>query len=416
MRILTFVAALLAAAPAFAQSVPNGNTALSQAQIWSPAQWTLAWQSKADANGGILTNPTLINPTFTNILINGGTLTGTLAGSGSINITGTETAASFSASPPSSASALYNQSGIHLYNSSGGLIAGIGANATSTANLQQVLVTDTGLLIGGTTATPPLLVPVPASTAVNGLEADAAVTGSAPSLGVQGTDTNISLKLAPKGSGSVVVTAPVSATGGGTFGGTWAGSPALVLSNTASAASNMPSLLVDTSAAIGMQFFPSATAALLNPLVSASDQAIINGAAASGTNAMTIAPWSATRSGIRMVGDGEVYTANNTLDNGGGGISISGHIASTGTIPTLSACGTSPTISTNSTDTKGAITEGTTSTGCTVTFATAYTSAPMCVVSSPNGILPTSYSASTTALTIVNASATGDQFNYSCVQ
>ena len=82
----------------------------------------------------------------------------------------------------------------------------------------------------------------------------------------------------------------------------------------------------------------------------------------------------------------------------------------------LSSCGTSPSINATATDTKGTITEGTTATGCTLTFQTAYNTAPDCVVSSPSGVTPTSYTTSTTALTIVNASATGDKFTYLCIQ
>ena len=114
-----------------------------------------------------------------------------------------------------------------------------------------------------------------------------------------------------------------------------------------------------------------------------------------------------------FTGSGTALTVTNNASFGS--LSI-GHIISTGTIPVASACGTSPTVVTGSTDTGGSVTEGTTATGCTVTFATAYATAPFCVVSSPNGAPFTSYTASTTALTIVNASASGDDFTWVCLQ
>jgi hypothetical protein len=95
------------------------------------------------------------------------------------------------------------------------------------------------------------------------------------------------------------------------------------------------------------------------------------------------------------------------------------HIKSGSTVLTsanLSGCGTGPSISTTATDTKGTITQGATATGCTLTFASAYITAPDCVVSSPNGAALTGYTPSTTALVITNASATGDKFSYVCVQ
>jgi hypothetical protein len=108
-----------------------------------------------------------------------------------------------------------------------------------------------------------------------------------------------------------------------------------------------------------------------------------------------------------------------TIGNAGGGID-DGHI---GFLPStfltasaLSGCGTSPSISATAGDAHGTITEGTTATGCVMTFATAYATAPDCVLSSPSGNAFTSYSASTTALTIVNASASGDKFTYVCEQ
>jgi hypothetical protein len=95
-------------------------------------------------------------------------------------------------------------------------------------------------------------------------------------------------------------------------------------------------------------------------------------------------------------------------------LTILGHENFSGTIPTLSSCGTSPAIATNSTDGAGEITEGSVSTGCTITFATAYTNAPFCTVTEQSG-LSASYVLSTSAITITNIGAlSGTKIDYEC--
>lgn len=60
----TLAAASFAPGIGFAQSVPNASTApIVQGATWTPAQWQNAWTSKVDTTNGVLTNPTLINPT-----------------------------------------------------------------------------------------------------------------------------------------------------------------------------------------------------------------------------------------------------------------------------------------------------------------------------------------------------------------
>jgi hypothetical protein len=97
-------------------------------------------------------------------------------------------------------------------------------------------------------------------------------------------------------------------------------------------------------------------------------------------------------------------------------LSATGHWISLGTAPAATSCGTTPAMSAQATDYKGTVTEGTTATGCILTFATAYATAPDCIVTSPTGSVLTSYSVSTTALTLVNSSASGDKFSYVCIQ
>lgn len=83
--------------------------------------------------------------------------------------------------------------------------------------------------------------------------------------------------------------------------------------------------------------------------------------------------------------------------------------------PVLTGCGTSPTLDSRAGDVTGTITEGTTATGCTLTFHVAYAFvAPHCTVTSPNGAQYTAYTPSETALVITNISSSGSQFTYSC--
>lgn len=93
-----------------------------------------------------------------------------------------------------------------------------------------------------------------------------------------------------------------------------------------------------------------------------------------------------------------------------------GHQYLSGPIPTLSSCGTSPTITGN--DNAGTITVGTTATGCTVTFARAWTSAPVCTISNQNMSITSTlgYTISTTALTFSQATGfSSNVVNYICV-
>lgn len=96
-------------------------------------------------------------------------------------------------------------------------------------------------------------------------------------------------------------------------------------------------------------------------------------------------------------------------------VDYAGHLNSLGTIPVLSSCGTSPTITTGSTDTVGEITEGSAASGCAITFATAYVAAPFCTVTSQGGLV-FSYAVSTTAITVTNVgSLSSTKLNYHCM-
>jgi hypothetical protein len=85
-------------------------------------------------------------------------------------------------------------------------------------------------------------------------------------------------------------------------------------------------------------------------------------------------------------------------------LTVNGHIGTDGAIPTLTSCGTSPSIVTGSTDTAGEVTEGTIATGCTITFASAYARAPFVTVTAQSGLV-FSYTISASAITITNVGA-----------
>lgn len=97
-------------------------------------------------------------------------------------------------------------------------------------------------------------------------------------------------------------------------------------------------------------------------------------------------------------------------------IYLPGHVLTTGPgTPVLTSCGSgSPAIT--GTDTGGVVTTGTTATGCIITFSKAYLATPYCVVSTQSvlGTTPFQYTASLTALTITQGSATGNLINYVC--
>ena len=66
------------------------------------------------------------------------------------------------------------------------------------------------------------------------------------------------------------------------------------------------------------------------------------------------------------------------------------------------------------TDHDGAISEGPSSTGCTITFYTPWVTAPTCSLYSPSGTTITGSTTSTTALTYTHASASSVTVNYRC--
>ena len=103
----------------------------------------------------------------------------------------------------------------------------------------------------------------------------------------------------------------------------------------------------------------------------------------------------------------------------GAKLDVTGHIASSGSVPTVGSCGTSPSIV--GTDTRGKVTFGTgIPSACTITFDTAYGTAPYCTLTAYGGDPTVTYwvtSTSTTTLVIGTSTvAASVQIVYLCLQ
>lgn len=85
------------------------------------------------------------------------------------------------------------------------------------------------------------------------------------------------------------------------------------------------------------------------------------------------------------------------------------------TAPALTACGTSPAIV--GTDLAGTVTMGTGSpTGCVITFGTAKSAAPHCVVTwIATPLASQSYATSTTAITLTQTATSSNVVKYVCI-
>lgn len=91
-----------------------------------------------------------------------------------------------------------------------------------------------------------------------------------------------------------------------------------------------------------------------------------------------------------------------------------GHFLTQASAPTLSSCGTTPTIA--GSDSWATIVTGTTTTACTVTFRQAFLAAPFCVLAAPGtSVVPFTYTTQTTSI-IVTFTGTNSalRVNYFC--
>ncbi len=94
-------------------------------------------------------------------------------------------------------------------------------------------------------------------------------------------------------------------------------------------------------------------------------------------------------SGGFTVGSSSVSDLGSGTIDAAGSIATGNHFRSRGSAPTLSTCGTGSTVT--GTDAAGEVINGSSITSCTVTFASAYSSAPVCIVQDYSNATPTIY-------------------------
>ena len=111
-------------------------------------------------------------------------------------------------------------------------------------------------------------------------------------------------------------------------------------------------------------------------------------------------------------------TATLTVGDGAGSATQGNHIAFVNTTqPALTSCGGgSPALDATGSDVAGTITEGSSATGCVLTFNKAFATAPHCTVSSSTGLASLTWTISTTLLTISNSSTSSGKVSYICTQ
>lgn len=130
-----------------------------------------------------------------------------------------------------------------------------------------------------------------------------------------------------------------------------------------------------------------------------------------GTNILNVNT-SSTTSGYNLL-DLRSSTSTGTLF----GVDQFGHVFASSTTPVLSTCGTSPSITTDSSDFSGTITVGSVAaTGCTLTFGTLHVNAPHCVITnqSMSVVNAMTYTEGTTGFTVSMTGLTGDKLDYIC--
>lgn len=120
------------------------------------------------------------------------------------------------------------------------------------------------------------------------------------------------------------------------------------------------------------------------------------------------------------IANSNVMTATFTVSDFGGAATYGSHVRfHQTTLPAPSACGGgTPALDANASDTGGTVTEGTSATGCVVTFHVAYPTTPHCQITAlvGNATVVGLSAVSTTALTVTNSAGSGNVFNYACWQ
>jgi hypothetical protein len=143
------------------------------------------------------------------------------------------------------------------------------------------------------------------------------------------------------------------------------------------------------------------------------------GAETTGAHNVIIAPTNLTPvcqsgNGVIIIGyEQDCLTASSSNEINIGGI-IFANNASTAA-PSVSSCGTSPTIDSRANNRSGTVTVGTgTIASCTITFASAYATWDHCRVTSQTSETTFAYSYTTAAITATAVSLTSDKIDYDC--
>lgn len=102
-----------------------------------------------------------------------------------------------------------------------------------------------------------------------------------------------------------------------------------------------------------------------------------------------------------------------TISTGSFTMSSAGHAAFTGTAPSITSCGSTPSPSITGSDMAGRFTTGGTATSCTITFQATFTNPPSCIIHTEGSATQPTYTTSATAITITVDIAT-TTYDYIC--
>lgn len=112
------------------------------------------------------------------------------------------------------------------------------------------------------------------------------------------------------------------------------------------------------------------------------------------------------------IGDGTT-TASVTIGGGSNNVVVGSHLSTTGVAPGISACGGSPSVDANASDSAGTVTPGSGATSCTITFHAAYVTFNHCRATSQASLAAFAYSYTKSVLTLTATALTG-AIDYQC--
>jgi hypothetical protein len=274
-----------------------------------------------------------------------------------------------------------NATDISIAPAGGNIILGVNALHSVIVPGNAKFVTNN---ISGSTGAPILSFGSPAN-GVNYYDFSSAIAGDAPEIHTEGSDTNISMVLRPKGTATVSIQNATAknlyvSPGGTRLAATVAIGPASYYDSYNNAAETLH--VQDRTATTGVT------------------KVVIE--AAEGQSTTNLQEWR---------DNSDAILSNVTAT---GGLQIQKHVESRGTTPAVAgSCGTSPTIV--GTDVAGKVTTGTGSpTSCTLTFATAWTNAPACMVTNETSANLARAVSTTTTVILSGTLVAGDVLAYIC--